>query len=89
LLIFSRFRLKQASTLWTFGMASRQSLIASGMQAALSEADTLMASSPVAETAGANATKQRPTKSAFRKDMGSSLTKAARLDIAAREQPFR
>src|SRR6185369_534742 len=52
-----------------FGTASRQSRSASGMQAALAEADTFMASSPTAEAAGSTATRQRPTNSAFRKDM--------------------
>jgi hypothetical protein len=61
-------------------MASRQSLIASGMQAALSDALTLTSSSAEAETAGANATRQTPTTSAFRRDMlVLPLTKAAGL----------
>ena len=50
-------------------MASRQSLTASGMQAALAEADTLMASSPTAETAGMSANRHTPTMKVFRKDM--------------------
>jgi hypothetical protein len=65
----SRFRLKQASTFWTFGTASRQSRMASGMQAALAEAETLMASSPTAETAGMNATMHTPTMNVLRKDI--------------------